>query len=138
MRQASTVSLARSPRDDREIDIRAPRDCFGVGQAGDGIGRHDPDRLDLAAPDRLEQLDGLEARPGGDARRAPEAADPIDRRPAEIHVRASVLDSAPTSRPPIALGLAGDRKRPHARPADAAGQQMAVDQRIDLVDAALD
>ena len=46
--------------------------------AGGRVGAEDPQGLDPAVQHRLEQLDGLEAGPGGHARRTPEAAHAID------------------------------------------------------------
>ena len=137
MRQASTVSVARIASETIEYSQCRERIAHGVGvgQAGDRIGRHDPDRLDLAAPDRLEQVDRLEAGLRRHARRAPEAADAIDIGRREIHVRGERVGQRADLAAAHRVGLAGDRERAHARPADAAGQQMAVDQRVDLVDA---
>ena len=108
----------------------------GVGQAGDGIGRHDPHRLDLAGAHRLEQFDRLQARPASPcAVGVPEAADAVDVGRGEIHVRGERVGERADLAAAHGVGLAGDRERPHARPADAAGQQMAVDDGVDLVDA---
>ena len=54
----------------------------------------------------------------------------------EVHVRGQLIGQAADLAPAHGVGLAGDRERPRAGLADAAGRQMAVDDRIDLVDAA--
>ena len=85
--------------------------------------------------DRLEQIDRLQAGLGRHARRAPEAADAVDVGRREVHVRGQRVGKRADLAAAHGVGLAGDRERPHARPADAAGQQMAIDDGVDLVDA---
>ena len=78
-------------------------------------------------------------RPGRAAmrRRAPE---PLHQRPVrrvlEVHVRGELVREAADLAPAHRVGLAGDRERRRARLADAAGRQVAVDDRVDLVGAA--
>ena len=54
----------------------------------------------------------------------------------EVHVRGEHVGQAADLAPAHGVGLAGDRERPHARLADAAGGQVAVDDGVDLVGAA--
>ena len=51
-------------------------------------------------------------------------------------MRGELIGQAADLAPAHGVGLAGDRERPHARPADAAGREMAIDDRVDLVGAA--
>ena len=91
--------LARSQRGAHRI---------GVGQAGDRIGRHDPDRLDLAAADRLEQIDRLQAGLAWRcAARFQKRRDAIDVGRREIHVRGQRV---------------GRARRPRGRPSRWAGR----------------
>ena len=107
----------------------------GARQRHRRIGRHHPQRLDLAALDRLEHLHGLQAFALRHARRVPEAADAVDVGRREIHMRGKLIGEAADLAPAHGIGLAGERERPHARPADAAGGEMAVDDGVDLVGA---
>ena len=85
---------------------------------------------------RVEQFDRLEAGPRRDARRVPEAAHAIDiGRLGKAHMRGELIGEAADLAPAHRIGLAGQRERSHAGPADAAGRQMAIDDRIDLVGA---
>ena len=59
-------------------------DGVGVRQRHRRIGAHHPQRLDLAARDRLEHLHRLQPLMGGDARRLPEPAHAVDVRRREI------------------------------------------------------
>src|SRR5258708_9741576 len=54
----------------------------------------------------------------------------------ELHVGGELIGEPADFAAAHGIGLAGQRERPHAGPSDAAGQQMAVDDRIDLVVAA--
>ena len=60
--------------------------AVGVRQRHRRIGAHHPQRLDLAARNGLEHLDGLQPLMGGDARRLPEPAHAIDIRRRKSHV----------------------------------------------------
>jgi hypothetical protein len=51
------------------------------------------------------------------------------------HVRGEHVGEAADLAPAHGVRLAGDRERPHAGLADAAGGQVAVDDRVDLVGA---
>ena len=58
------------------------------------------------------------------------------RRRFEIHVRGQLVGQPADFAPAHGVGLAGERERAHARAADAAGEQVAVDDGVDLVGAA--
>ncbi len=83
----------------------------------------------------LEQLDRLETLALGHPRRAPEAAHPIDLLGREAHMSREHVGEAADLAPAHRVRLAGERERPRARPADAAGGEVAVDDRVDLVGA---
>ena len=69
-------------------------------------------------------------------RRAPEALHAVAMLGIlDIHMRGEHVGEAADLAPAHGVGLAGDRERPHARPADAAGGEMAVDDGVDLVGA---
>jgi hypothetical protein len=82
-----------------------------IGQRHGRVGAHHPQRLDLAAADRLEQLHRLQPFMGGDARGVPEPAHAVDVGGREVHMRGELIgepaDLAATHR----VGLAGQRKR---------------------------
>ena len=122
--------------DDEGAGGQRPVDPVGVGQADGGVGRHDPERLDLSGLDRLEQIDGLQALSARHARRLPEAADAVDGVRGETHMGGELVGEPADLAPAHGVGLAGDRERPHAGPADPAGGEMAVDDGVDLVGAA--
>ena len=134
---ALTVSLREDVFRHHEADraCAAPRARRGARQRHRRIGRHHPQRLDLAALDRLEHLHGLEAFALRHVRRAPEAADAIDVGRREIHMRGELIGEPADLAAAHGIGLAGERERPHARLADAAGGEMAIDDGGDLVGA---
>ena len=51
----------------------------------------------------------------------------------DLHMGGEHVGKAADLAPAHRVRLAGDRERPHARPADAAGRQMAIDNGVDLV-----
>ena len=109
-------------------------DAGGVRHADCRIGAHDPERLDAAVANGLEQVDGLQAAAPGDVRRLPEARDAIHiGRVLERHVRRKLVRKSADLAAAHRVRLAGDRERSHARLADTAGRQMAVDDGVDLV-----
>jgi hypothetical protein len=99
------------------------------------IDRHHPQRLDLAALDRLEHRHRLVAFALRHGARAPEATDAVDVGGREVHVRRKLIGEPADLAPAHGIGLAGERERPHARPADTASGEMAVDDGRDLVGA---
>jgi hypothetical protein len=105
----------------------------GARQRHRRIGRHHPQRLDLAARDGLEHIHRLEAFPLRHRGRAPEASDPIDIVGHEIHMGGKLIGEPAHFAPAHRVGLAGERERSHARFADAAGSEVAIDDRGDLV-----
>ena len=107
----------------------------GARQRHRRIGRHHPQRLDLAALDRLEHLHGLQAFALGHVRRIPEPPHAVDLVGRKSHVRGKLVGEAADLAPAHRVRLAGQRERPHAGPADAAGGEMAVDDGVDLVGA---
>ena len=107
----------------------------GARQRDRGVGRHHPQRLDLAARDGLEHLHRLEAFARRDPRRVPEAADAVDVLGHERHVGGELVGEAADLAAAHGVGLAGEGERALAAPADAPGRQMAVDDGVDLVGA---
>ncbi|CAE6906119.1 hypothetical protein R69749_08414 [Paraburkholderia domus] len=109
---------------------------IAVGQAHNRVRAHDPDGLDPACLDCPEQLDRLESRPLRDSGRAPERLHEFAMAPIiELQVcRQHVRESAHFT-PAHRVRLPGKRERPHSRLADATGQQMAIDDAVDLVSA---
>ena len=104
-------------------------------QRNRGIGRHHPQRLDLAAGDGLEQLHRLESFARRDPRRLPEAGDTVDVLAGKAHMRRELVGEPADLAPAHGIGLAGQRERPLPAAADAAGREMAVDDGVDLVGA---
>ncbi len=105
-----------------------------VGQAHCRIGGHDPDSLDLTGTDRLEQIDGLQARTLSDHRAAPEPLDQITVRwRFELQMGGKHVRQAAHLATAHGVRLSGDGKRPHPGPPDAPGEQVAVDDGVDLV-----
>ena len=107
----------------------------GARQRHGRIGRHHPQRLDLAARDRLEHVDGLEAfrwamRGAFQNRRTRSMSSG-----AKPHVGGELIGKPADLAPAHGVGLAGERERPHAGLADAAGGEVAVDDGVDLVGA---
>ena len=134
---AFTVSFESDVlRNDEQLEL-LQRVAHGAGarQRDGGVGRHHPQRLDLAALDRLEHLHGLEALMRRDVRRIPEAAHAVDLGGGEIHVRGELIGEPADLAPAHRVRLAGQRERPHAGLADAARREMAIDDRVDLVGA---
>ncbi len=91
-------------------------DGTGIRHGNDGVGGHDPQRLDAAIGNRPEHIHRLEARLLRNRRRGPEALHPVavfsvlDRHMGRQHIgKPAHLASA------HGVGLAGQRKRPHAR-----------------------
>ena len=112
-------------------------DGTGIRHGNHRVGRHDPQRLDAAighGPEHVHRLQSGFFRNGG---RGPEAPHTVailgifDGHMGGQHV-GQPADLAPAH----GVRLAGQRKRPHARPADAAGGKVAIDDRVDLVGAA--
>ena len=68
-------------------------------------------------------------------RRVPEAPHAIDVGRREIHMRGKLVGEPADLAAAHRIGLAGQRERPHARLADAAGGEMAIDDGVDLVGA---
>ena len=101
-----------------------------VGQRMRRVGAGDPQRLDLAAPYRLEQLHRHQAGLCRDRRDAPEVGHfgPVGRI-LQVAVRRQQVGHGADFAPAHGVRLAGQRERAHARPADLAGGQMQVDQR---------
>ena len=122
--------------DDDQLGLgQGAADLVQVGQADRGIGRRDPDRLELALLQGAEHLDGGQARPRRDRPRGrPQYA-------STSRAVLGVLDEAiagqllrEQARLAAAhrVGLAGERERPRARLADLAGQQVQVDEAVVL------
>ena len=94
----------------------------------------DPQCLDAAIGDRIEHLDCLEAVLVRQAGRVPEGSNCLAVLVVcHIHVAGEHIRQPADLAPAHGIGLAGDRKRPHARPADPPGGQVAIDDGIDLV-----
>ena len=128
----SQLSIGHSPA--RTEARQRGSHAVGVRQADHGIRTHDPDRFHLAAPDRVEQLDRLEARFGRHRRRVPEPLDESAmRRVLDLQVRGKLVGQAADLAAAHRIRLTGQRERPHSRPADAAGKQVTVNDRVELV-----
>src|SRR3954468_12735314 len=50
-------------------------------------------------------------------------------------MRGALISQSANLAPAHGVGLAGKRERPHARPADASGGEVAIDDGVDLVSA---
>lgn len=123
-------------RDDEEIEA-AHRIAHGIGagQRHGRIGRHHPERLEPAVGDGVHHRDGLEALGLRHARRLPKAADAVDLGRRIAHMGGEHVGEAADLAPAHGVGLAGQRERAAAWLADAAGGQMAMQDRRDLVGA---
>ena len=110
--------------------------AIGVGQAVDRVGRHDPQRLDAPVGDGVEEVDRLVAGGRGDPRRAPELLDEgAMGGVGEFEMGGELVGEAADLASAHGVGLAGHRERPGALLADAAGEEVAIDDGIDLVGA---
>ncbi|CUI29459.1 Uncharacterised protein [Achromobacter ruhlandii] len=104
-----------------------------VGHAGHRIGADDPAGLDLARRHALEQVDGALPQPRMQraGRHAPAR---LDKGAVGGRQHAALARQAGTHvahlAPAHGIGLAGQRERPAARPADAAGGQVQIAQRV--------
>ena len=107
----------------------------GIRQRHRGIGADHPQRLDLAAGDRLEHLDRLQSFMRGDARRLPEPAHAVDVGRREAHMGGELVGEPADLASAHRIGLPGQRERRRAGLADPPGREMAVDDGIDLVGA---
>ena len=134
---ASTVSLETHVLGNDEQFELLQRVANGVGvrQRHRRIGAHHPQRLDLAARDRLEHLDRLQPLMGGDARRLPEPAHAIDVRRRKAHMGGELVGEPADLAAAHRIGLPGQRERRRARLADPPGREMAIDDGVDLVGA---
>ena len=122
--------------DDEQLELlqRLAHD-IGVRQRHRRIGADHPQRLDLAARDRLEHLHRLQPLMGGDARRLPEPAHAVDVRRREAHMGGELVGEPADLAAAHRIGLAGQRERRRARLADPARREMAIDDGVDLVGA---
>jgi hypothetical protein len=108
--------------------------AVGVRQADHRVGRDDPHRTHAACVDRLEQLHGHQSRPRGDHWAVPEPLHELAMGVVgQVQVRGELIRQAADLAATHRIGLARDRERTCAGLADAAGQQVAVDDRIGLV-----
>ncbi len=89
--------------------------AVGVRQRHRGIGPHHPQRLDLAARNRLEHLHRLQPFMGGDARRLPEPAHAIDVRRRKSHMGGELVGEPADLASAHRVGLPGQRERRRAR-----------------------
>ena len=105
----------------------------GAWQRHGGIGRHHPQRLDLAALDRVEHVDRFQARLGREPRRLPELADAVGVGCGKVHVRGELIGEPADFAAAHRVGLPGQRERSHAGPADASGGEVNIDDGVDLV-----
>src|SRR5262249_61028283 len=65
--------------------------------------------------------------------RVPDPADPVGFGRGEAHVGGELVREPADLTPAHRVGLTGERERAHARPADAASGEVAVDDGVDLV-----
>ena len=110
--------------------LQCAQDGRLVGQALRGIGAGDPQGLDLAVGGGLEHLHRGLARFRGHAVHAPQACHFVSVFGiAQIAVRRQQRGHATDLASAHRIGLASERKRPGAGPADLPGGQVQVDQR---------
>ena len=122
--------------DDERAGLQRRADGVGLGHAVNGIGAHDPQRLDAAIANGAKQVHGLQARFVRDAGRLPELLhDCAVCGVVEIHMRGKHIREATNFAPAHGVGLASDRERPHARLADTASGEVAIDDGVDFVSA---
>ena len=100
-----------------------------------GVGADHPQRLDLAARDRLEHLDGLEPFMGGDPWRLPEPAHAIDIRRRERHMGRKLVGEPADLAAAHRIGLSGQREWRGTHLADPPRREMAIEDGVDLVGA---
>jgi hypothetical protein len=89
--------------------------------------------FDPAAGDGVEHLHRLGAVARCEARRIPEATHAVEVRRRKGHVSRELIGEAADLASAHGIGLAGQRERSLAAPADAARRQVAVDDGVDLV-----
>jgi len=96
---------------------------IGVREADDGIGADDPDRFDLSAMHRLEQVDGFEAGPPRNARRSPKILhDAPMLRVLQFHVGGQRVGEPTHLASTHRVRLAGNGKRSGSGPTDSPRQ----------------
>ena len=102
--------------DDEQLEL-LQRLAGGVGvrQRHRRVGADHPQRLDLAARDRLEHLDRLQPFMGGDPRRLPEPAHAVDVRRREAHMGGELVGEPADLAAAHRIGLSGQRERRRAR-----------------------
>ncbi len=108
--------------------------ALGPRHAVRRIGAEDPKRVHPAFERSVEQVDrlqpGLRRQPG----RAPKAPHAVEiGRLGKAHMRGELRRQAANLAAAHRVWLAGQRKRPHAGPADPPGGEVAIEDRIDLV-----
>jgi hypothetical protein len=135
VRECGRIRLADAVRHHNELaTLQSLTHAIGVGQADDGIRRHDPDGLDAPIEDGVEHVDSLVARAARNDRTVPERLHRfLMHRIPGIHVRGEHVRHAAGLAATHRVRLARDGERPHSRPADAPGEQVAVDDAVDLV-----
>jgi hypothetical protein len=110
----------------------------GIGHRNHGVGVDDPDSLDLACRHRAEHIDRLQP---GFLRHRGALPEVLHGRAVggvfDLEMAGEGIGQPADLAPAHGIGLAGDREGPHAGAANAAGGKVAVQDRIDLVGAAL-
>ena len=137
VRQRRGVGMAHAVADNDQFTAgeRGP-EAVRFRQADQRIGAHDPHRPHLPGLDGAKQVDGLVARRVGNRPAAPELRHlRAVVRIRQIQMAGQRIGQTPHLAPAHGVRLAGERQRPHAGPADAAGGQVAVDDGVDLVGA---
>ena len=136
MPQGGGIGLAHVRDHHQRTAPQGVLDSVGVRQAHHRIGGHDPQRLDAPLTHRLEQFHGFQARPARDDRALPETLhNRLMLGRFQVQVGGKLVGQAAHFAPAHGIGLAGDGKGTHAGPANAAGEQVAVDDGVDLVGA---
>ena len=111
-------------------------DAVGVGQAVDRVCRHDPQGLDLPLLDGAEEIDGLQALRLRDGRGVPEVLHQIAVGGiGDLEVGGELVGEAADLAAAHGVGLARHREGAAALAADATGEEVAIEDRIDLVGA---
>ena len=127
--------VVRVLHDDELGALERGAGTLAVGQRDERVGRHDPDGLDLARLERVEQRDRRQARVRAEV---VDVDAPVrGHRGAvagvgDLAVAGQQVGEAAGLAPAHRVGLAGQRQRPAAGPADLAGREAEVDQRAVL------
>jgi hypothetical protein len=120
--------------DNQRAAAQCGANTFGARHAGGRVRRGNPQRLHLAVEHRIKKVDRLQAWPRGKARCVPERLQPSDIAwLIEAHMRCELIRQTADFAPSHGVWLTGQREWAHAWPTNAAGGEVAVQDRIDAV-----